>query len=298
MVVDKADLREEKKVKKERAAKAEAKRKSKYEYRERKKKVAEMEQENNRYIYIFRTDNEKWWKIGWNSLLFYRYVVAKRIKREAHVNPDQDYGIKSPTGIISLRDETIGTLIESMKELKYKYLEKKSREHLVVMDLTYDVPEEDIKRYKNAEEAKLEYMNRLVPVVMSMPELESGLVEITKQMHTIFNRMPVQDRETYGNNMMELTLSSMRTYYYMTHDNLTPERALRMIKQDMLKFRAYLHTEMRVDLISRDAAVKLSTNVVEVERKIKSRLGEEVNSAGEIIRKNEARKKAEEKKEA
>ena len=289
MVLDKADKREEAKVKKMRAAKAEAGRKKKYEYHERKKKVAELEKDNHRYIYIFRTDDEKWWKVGWNSLLFYRYIVAKRVGREAHVNPDHDYGVKSPTGIVSLRDESLESLIDKMKELNYKLRVKMSNKDLAVMDLDYEVSDEDIKRYRKAEDAKVEYLNKLVPTVMTMPEIESELAEVGRQMHAVLNRMTVIDRKLFGNDMMNLVMYSLRYYYYMTHDEMPPEEALEKIKRNMLKLRAYMHSAMRIDLISKDAAMKIGTNIVELERKLKSRLGEKASSAGEIIRKNESK---------
>lgn len=305
MPVEKAERRTEERVKAERAkqekaaqkkkldrdAKSAAGRESQYRYRKRKKAVAEKEEKNYRYLYIFQSNEKAWWKMGWHSVLFFRYIVARRIQHEANVNNDHDFGLKSPTGIISLRDEGLPSLISQMYELGYRVDRRRSSETVKVVDLGYKISAEDVKRYEHEEEAKLERLNKLAPVVINIPEVDGKLREITKRIYNAVNRMPEPGRKMMGYGIAELAISAMKAYQYMAWGGITPEEALKRIKKALMALKVQVNVATRIDILDRDIAAKLGVDIVEAERLIKPWLGEKIDdAAGDVIRKNEGLK--------
>ena len=75
-------------------------------YAKRKAHVMLLEEFNDDSIIVFKSIDEPWHKIGWNSALIYAYDVAIRACKKKDlptIRKDTDHEVRSPDGIIFLR---------------------------------------------------------------------------------------------------------------------------------------------------------------------------------------------------
>ena len=269
-------------VKKEK--KSSEKYEKRHEYDKRKKKIAELEQNNHRYVFVFRSD-ENWWKIGWNSLLFYRYLIAPRVGLEPKVHNDGDFGAKSKTGIISVRD-TPGWLEKFEQDFKAcgaELLRTKSTANVKVFSLGYNVKDEDIRRFKKAEEEKIRRLNEILKVEVSMPDLYTRLYEAAGTIHRVTKHASQPDREACLYQVEKWALTAMKDYQLMAWGIITPERGLRLIMTDIIEATARLNVAGRLDIIDKDKALTIGSYLADARKLVLAQMGVKADSAAEAM---------------
>ena len=114
-----------------------------------KKRIMAKEKDNFAKLYVFPS-GKVWYKMGWNSALIYKYILAPRLKIEVHLRPDNDYGYVSDTGIISFQNlQALEARLEKVgarKELEY--------EGVLIFDLGFKTTAEELESLRKADDLK------------------------------------------------------------------------------------------------------------------------------------------------
>lgn len=263
-------------------------------YKKRKYDVMKLEKNNQRYIIMFKSTTagqknsnrkEIWWKMGWNSLLIYVYVVAKRIKARPKVYPDVDYcGIKSRTGVVSINDRYIKSTVKKFGELGVKLDAEKSNAEMLVFDMGYDIAKEDLKRYETADEAAKKQLNSLITVTVAYPDIEMRLVMVMNKLKTVVHRMDGANRDVFGAEPMKMIIGAVDTYRMITWGGRSKEDGLREIGTTCVRLMSKINIIARADLADLDSCVTIGSTLAETHRLVRKYLGDEPTSAGKVLK--------------
>ncbi|MBQ2695550.1 hypothetical protein IJG04_02875 [Candidatus Saccharibacteria bacterium] len=163
------------------------------EYAKRKAHVALLEAMNDSAIIVFKSIDEPWYKIGWNSALIYAYDVAIRAcnkKELPTIRKDTDHETRSRDGIVFVRDfkkfaarlQAIG--ISDCKELN---------DGICIFDVKKKYTKTELKEFKNTAYRKGDELFALAAKKKVYPELRGIIVKIIgtvlpkcKKMHTFY----------------------------------------------------------------------------------------------------------------
>lgn len=245
-------------------------------YQARKEKVAEFEKGNEKYLVLFATTDPRWWKMGWNSVLYYNYIVSKRIKTQPNVKSDQDFGLKSNTGIISFRSDGLGKLGEKMEAVGIKFLKSKSTEKVKVYALPAKVPQEDLKRLRKADDLKKKRLNEVREVKLAMPEIDAKMSELVLTVKRVVRKMGESDREAMGYDLVKIGRKVMVVYRLTAWGDLKIEEGLNDMKSKVKMMMAAIDAATRLEYIELDRSLLIMGRAREVLTLIDARLGKKV----------------------
>ena len=119
------------------------------EYTKRKAHAMLLEESNDHSIIVFKSIEEPWHKIGWNSALIYAYDVAIRACKKKElptIRPDDDLDCRSPEGVIFVRK--IEKFIERLRNIGINKYEL-TNDGIYVFDVNRTYTKEEIKEFRN-----------------------------------------------------------------------------------------------------------------------------------------------------
>lgn len=248
------------------------------QYAKRKEKVAAAEERNTQFLIFFRSNDPKWWKMGWRSVLFYRYMVGPGIKAEnLSVSSDRDFGLKSPQGIKSFRADSMERYAERMIKYGLEEVESSNPEKLRIFRLRKPLSMEEITALKKAEELKFERLNTICPVVVAMPELDTRLADLAKRIKTATNKWKERERVAMGNELLRASVKAMAIYREAAWGFGAPEKLLMDIRKLLGFLLSRVDAMTRVDYFDLDTALILQGKTVEIVTLVDARLGKRAN---------------------
>ena len=152
------------------------------EYYDCKQVALTLEKMNNSRIIVFpsvasKGDKDEWFKIAGNSVYFYKYYVAPRLKRRKPptVHPDTDMRCRSRNGVIFLHWKE--NILKTMEGLGY---EMKEESGVMIFELDYKFSFDEIKALKKREKEDLEALNDLFRPKKVFPDLYGIILELSK----------------------------------------------------------------------------------------------------------------------
>lgn len=180
------------------------------DYYKRKRIAIIMEESNNSAIILIPSipnkDNQnEWLKIGGNSALFYKYLIAPRLNKKPPVlHPDTDLNCRFKNGIIAVHWQDI--FIKNMTNLGFKY---KIESELLIFNLKHKYSFAEIKKLRQKDTEEKNKTNQLLRPSHTIPDLY-GLFLVLAQ--TLPNKIRKMDE--YYRNSFGLTLNHTLTYIF------------------------------------------------------------------------------------
>ena len=168
-------------------------------YLKRKTLVLEREKTNYDRI-ILCHDRENWWKIFDHSSIFYRKLVAERLKKNVIAYEDKDFGVKSDELVVNIR--SLEELKEDVSKLKME-IDPKNNEDFFAVILPEKVTEEEFQLFKNETRAELEMALRQLRPVVIWPKLKKEILALLMLMDWMCGAMDEGRRMRIGNKMYE-----------------------------------------------------------------------------------------------
>lgn len=188
-------------------------------YDKRKAHARLLEAANDSRIIVFASVDKPWYKIGWNSALFYAYDVAIRAcsKKDlptVRVDTDLDVSMRSKDGIIFLRNlENFIKRLEKIGITKYEKL----NDDIYVFELKRKYTNTEIKGFRKIAYKSGEELFSMVAKKTAYPELKTL---ITKAISTT---LPKMDRlssfyaSAMGARVFEAIDTMNQSYFEMTN---------------------------------------------------------------------------------
>lgn len=166
-------------------------------YLETKRRLLEYEAENYTQIVVMKTQDDKWWKMFGHSAVFYKYLVAKRMKFRVKLLPDTDYDVVSEQGVVAI--DSIEALQDKMKRAKIYPV--KTTKAVVIFDLGERVTEQDYVLMLKEDEMRLAMTNKLILPEERVTELNVKVRDLHKLVHESVRKMDGVSREVFANEM-------------------------------------------------------------------------------------------------
>ena len=189
-------------------------------YERLKQKIIELEAENYSKLVLFSSGGE-WFKMGGNSLLIYKYVIAPMLNLKPTIQPDTDYmKTQFVGGLISFRGpEAIRKKLERAKVLK----EERKGGATIVFELNFSVTEEQLKEF--SDEARYEQERALTilkPPVVLVPVIYDKLRHVQKRVFETVRKMSIFERDYNGLLIAEYSRKMVK-YYMMINNRMMDE---------------------------------------------------------------------------
>ena len=139
-----------------------------------KAKVEVMEKVNDRFLIFFRS-TKGFYKLGWRSVLFFRYALEGRIAWVTNVLPDSDTYNVSPEGIISVK--RLDELMTRLAEINVVRDEERSDFELCVLKLPNVYSDVRIEKFRNRSTQEVERLSKVLRPDVTNPKIYELLRE-------------------------------------------------------------------------------------------------------------------------
>ena len=242
----------------------EKKKEFRIKYEKVKGKVKELEEKNFSRLVLFSSGSE-WFKMGGNSLLIYKYVIAPILKLKPVIQSDTDYTKTIfEGGLLSFRGvEAIRKKLEKAKVIK----EERAGGETVVFELNFSVSKEQMKGF--AEEAKYEQERALTilrPPIILVPLIYDRIRHVQKRVFETVRKMSIYERDYNGLLIAEYS-RKMAKYYMMINNGMMNEREgweKILETNNMLMIEIAFAAELKI--WRQDIAISVGAELIEIRR--------------------------------
>lgn len=190
-------------------------------YRKRKLHAQFLETTNNDKIVVFPSVDAPWYKIGWNSALFYAYdiglIVCKK-KSWPVVRKDTDMETRSPEGIVFVKD--IDKLVKRLKIANITKYEV-TKDGLYIFELNKEYTKSEIKEFKNTYHRKNDELFDMIAIAKPNPELRGLIVQAIKTIFPKCKKMPALYANSVGIEMINAVIRMNRAYFDLANKRIT-----------------------------------------------------------------------------
>lgn len=168
----------------------------KEEYLDHKRTLLKMEEQNYRKLYLIRT-YDGWYKLFGHSALFLSKHLHDKMGKTYNLNPDQDYGVRSSIGSVSIPAKKIDEFRLRAERGKLKLVREWTTG--IEFDIGETLTEEDVTRMRHEDELMIAHANELVMPHAIMPELRARVREMAKNVHDAVTHQSKLSRTTFLN---------------------------------------------------------------------------------------------------
>lgn len=241
------------------------------EYYDAKCYVLSKEETNNQYIYLFSSlgnEDDGWYKIGGNSLLFYKTLLAPRLGRIATLREDNDKIHQFRSGVVSVRWGN--KLMVEAESLGYKT--SKIQYGIIVIDLMKEYSESEIKGLKETVKAERAKLRKMITPKNNYPNLMMAMNKLVAVLPSKVKKLDKAYREVLGRELLEPMAELLKIYFRFANGEMERKDAkLEMLERvDDLSAMLYLMDESKMLEIT--ARTRLGENVVNIRNAITENL--------------------------
>ena len=194
--------------------------------------VKDYEKTNNDKIILFKSRGEtsdEWYKAGGNSALFYKYFVAKRLGRTAHIIPDNEWQYQFKNKIVSIRFlEKLNTDIQCLGYKPYTVLDE--GHGIVAFSLKKALTSDEIDALKKQETKSLDAIRTIAVPKTLNPELYNASIQLCRQLPSKIRSMDPVYRELLGNEILKQAEKVLQTYSQLIRKLITAATAKKAIR--------------------------------------------------------------------
>ena len=183
------------------------------EYNKRKLHVQLLETQNDNRLVVFPSVDAPWYKMGWNSALFYAYDVGIRANAKNSqpvMRHDTDHATRSREGIVFIRD--INKLIGKLAKIginKYEVM----KDGIYIFDLGKTYSKAEIKSFKNTYHRKNEELFNMAATKKVYPELRGLIVKTISMVFPKCKNLVSFYQNTIGAEMVNATMEMNAAYF-------------------------------------------------------------------------------------
>lgn len=240
-------------------------------YYDAKSYVKKMEKNNVRYVYLFPSISkveDAWYKVGGNSLLLYKSVLAPRLSREAKLRDDTDRIHRFNTGIVSVKWGN--KLMAEAEELGYKA--NRIEHGIIVIDLMKDYSETEMHTMRNRIREERGRVKKMVRPKHNYPEIMMAMNDLVRVLPSKIKKLDNSYRGIMSEELLEPMAELLKIYFRFANGRMEKRDAkLEMLERvDDLAAMIYLMDECQ--MLNITARTALGENVVKIRNTIEKML--------------------------
>ena len=188
-------------------------------YNKRKAHVRLLETTNNQYIIVFASVDAPWYKIGWNSALFYAYDVALRACSKKDLptirqDTDIDASMRSEDGIVFLR--SIDKFVKRLEKIGLSEYERLD-DDIYIFELKKKYSDTEIKGFKKIKYKNGEELFAMAAKKSAYPELKTLIAKAVSTILPKMNKLSSYYSATIGKKIFDAIDLMNKSYFEMTN---------------------------------------------------------------------------------
>lgn len=184
-----------------------------------------LEEDNNSRLILFPSANgakDEWLKLGGNSALFYKYLIAPRLnKKSPTVRPDTDLEHRFKDGVISIHWKNL--FLENLAKIGLTSIAEENG--LLIIKLGHKFSLAEIKKLKSREKEMESEVAQLLKPKNTAPELYHHLLALAKALPPKVAKLKEPYRSDFGSQINRAISELFITYLDFVNHNLPQETA-------------------------------------------------------------------------
>lgn len=236
-------------------------------YYDAKSLVLGMEKNNRRYVYLFPSIGkvpDAWYKVGGNSLLFYKNLLAPRLEREARIRDDSDKVYRFHRGIVSVKWGN--KLMSEVEGLGYRA--KRIEYGIIVIDLLKDFTDAEIHEMVEVVKRERSKPKRLIKPKENYPAIIMAMNELVRVLPSKIKKLDKDYKNVLGRELLEPMAEMLKIYFRMANGRMEKRDAkLEMMERtDDIAAMIYLMDEAQ--MLNVTVRTVMGENVVKIRKAI------------------------------
>lgn len=227
----------------------------------------ELEAENRSKIIIFpsysRIAEDKWYKMGDFSALYYAFRMSSRMDRkEPTIQKDKDRFARMKS-IVSIRD--IDKFVADAMKLEDFRKYEKTLNGVYILYLKKALEDDDVAALYRTSRMKKEMMHSVVRPKKAVPEMYLAILALSRQIMHLTMRLPVVYRFEIGDRVARYMVEIVEIYYEYAGKFREVEDAKREIKMRLIWIKAALAILGEGDTVKPEGVCMIGETILRVE---------------------------------
>lgn len=223
--------------------------------------IYELEKTNDSFIYLLPSagvNKKKWAICGGRSLLFYKYFLAPRMKRNGAIRADLDKKFQFRHGVVSVNDYV--KFMEQVRLIGYKAEIRDSG--IIVVELGVRFRQSEIKDFEKLANQELLAVSSILKPKFTLPKLSAAIRNLESHIPSNVKKLDEAYRALIFNELSEPALELSRVYHQMANDRIEVAVAKKMMIEQVDKIAGVVTFLDNCGLMTLEARVRMSENIV------------------------------------
>lgn len=233
--------------------------------------VLTLEKQNNDKLFLFPSISKvegEWYKMGGNSLLFYRYYVAPRLKKKPKCLYDKDIKYRFKDGVVAIH--WIDKFIENMRKLK---LEATKEEYdIVTVELGQSFSAAEIKEMRERERSDDKRFRNTIMPKENFPDMYRHIRVLAQLIIPSVKRMDGAYRGVFGDRIIRVVMELYEAYFMVTDGLKTKEEGYTLLRGLAQKLSGLILLADEVEWFDFATRTRVGETLVEFKAAIERRL--------------------------
>ena len=229
--------------------------------------VIAKEKGNNRYIYLYPSigsEVDGWYKVGGRSLLFYKCVLAPRLKREARLRDDTDKSYRFTHGIASVRWGN--KLMEEAVRLGYEA--SRVQYGIIVIDLKKEFTDSEIKEMNEAIRVEKNRVKTIIKPKNNYPKLMVAMNKLVQVLPSKVKKLDASYRHILGKELLQPMAELLKIYFRFANGRMEKRDAKIEMLEGVDDLSAMIYLMDEAGMLNLTARTRMGENVVSIRNAI------------------------------
>ena len=225
--------------------------------------IYELEKTNVSYVYLLPSagvNKKKWAICGGRSLLFYKYFLAQRMKRNGAIRADLDKKFAFRHGVVSIND-----YVKFMNQARLiGYTVDVMDSGIIVVKLGMKFKPEEIKDFEKMANQELLAVSSILKPKMTIPKLSAAIRNLESHIPANVKKLDEAYRGLIFEELARPALEISRVYHRMANGRMETTVAKEMMIDLVDKIAGVVTFMDNSGLMTLEARVRMSENIVDL----------------------------------
>lgn len=243
--------------------------------------VKQIEPTNRLHIFMFRSTQGEWWKVGGNSVAIYQLMIGHYLDRKIKVNVDRDVFAVFKDGVICLPN---ATRIE--KDIAYSGAQLKLDDAVELgpfkdMIRAYRLPkplqEREVRQFKNLDAEVLKTINNNIFATAPDVEINNHIVTALREGFKLERQMDSNARSFVGHPLLDSIFKMRRAYYDVANRSRKDPRrydALEKLDERIGDAMAVMANYADLGIVDREKIARVSLELAKVRESARQKINQ------------------------
>ena len=191
-----------------------------------------LEKENRDKLILFRSietknsEPDEWYKMGGNSLLFYVYVVAPRLKKQPKIRKDTDMRYRFREGVVSVHWKD--NFVKNMEKLGL--VAREGDLGMIIVDLGQTFSLSEIKTMREQAQTDRKKFQEMLMPKENFPDIYGQIRKLAQLLVPKVGHLKKRYQEVFGDRLIRRIMDLFEAYFRIANGENTKAEGYREMK--------------------------------------------------------------------